>query len=196
MNLFKTIADTVGVNDDVTIVVRKNADGLLVASVRVENRSVKDGARNLIAPFVVKGTPEELDEGFVDALTAPLAQSAGLQTSMQHFEAAKKAAEAQSQAAKAEADKAKKMKETAKKEVDGPLKAADELKDAKKFGEAKKAYDKAKAKAEAAGLKEEAAKAKAGAELCSRNDVPDIFSAFGPKAEQEAPSDHQPADNE
>lgn len=179
MELFKKIAEIIGANDDVTLVVRKTGPDALVVSVRVENRSVTDGAKALIPPFVVKGSPEELDAEFLDVIAQPLEESAGLQTSMQNFETSKKLAEAQSQAAKAAAEKAKKDREAAKTKVEAALKDADALKEARSYAEGRRAYAAAKDLAEKAGLSKEAALAKDGMAFCSDHDVPDMFAGLG-----------------
>ena len=179
MELFKKIAETIGANDDVTLVVRKTGPDALVVSVRVENRSVTDGAKALISPFVVKGSPEELDAGFLGVIAQPLEESTGLQTSMQNFETSKKLAESQSQAAKAQAEKAKKDRDSAKAKVAQTLADADALKDIRKFADARKTYQTALDLAEKAGMTKEASLAKAGISFCIDNDVPDIFAGFG-----------------
>ena len=106
MNIFKTIAGILGENDDVTIVVTKSAGGRLAVSTNFRNREVTDKARDLIAPFLVSGTPDELDAEYCGIIAEPLEQSSGIQTSMANFEASKKLAQAKSQQASATKGKA------------------------------------------------------------------------------------------
>lgn len=106
MNIFQTIAGILGENDDVTIVVTKRAGGRLAVSTNFRNRAVTDKARDLIAPFLVSGTPEELDAEYCGIIAEPLEQSSGIQTSMANFEASKKLAQTKSQQAAATKSKA------------------------------------------------------------------------------------------
>lgn len=181
MDLFKTFAGVLGENADVTIVVRRSTDGRLIVSTNFRNNDVKDAARDVIAPFVVSGTPEELDEGYLGAIAAPLEQSSGLQTSMANFEASKKAAEAKSQAASEAKRKDDAAKKAAKDKFTRVFDEAKKLMDARKWKEARTKL------AEASTLADDAQKASVAAALskCEKNDVPDIFN-FG--ADPEEPS--------
>ena len=90
MNMFEELNKIMGVGNDTTIVIRKLAEDKMTVSVNFRNNAVKDEAKDLLQPFIVSGTPAELDGGFVAEISKPIAESAGLQTSMQEFEAAKK----------------------------------------------------------------------------------------------------------
>ena len=117
MNIFQTIAGVLGENDDVTIVVTKSAGGRLAVSTNFRNRAVTDNARDLIVPFLVSGTPEELDADYCGIIAEPLEQSSGIQTSMANFEASKKLAQAKSQQASAAKGKAENERLAAEKKA-------------------------------------------------------------------------------
>lgn len=194
MNLFTTIADIIKENADTTIVIRKNTDGRLVVSVSYKNREVADPAKDIISPFVVSGTPEELDNEFVELIAEPMEQSADIQTSMANFEASKKIAQAKSQAAAEEKKKAEELKKAKKAKFEKLMAEGKKLAEAKKFGEAILVYTAALAYAEGGDI----AKAKATIDACKKKDQPDIFSSMGfsdEKPETEEPTSEE-ADTE
>lgn len=79
----------------------KNAEGLLTVSVFLPN-ATGDTAGNVIPPMILKGNAAELGEGFFNAITAPVKQTAGLFANLDAYQLSlKKAAEN----SKAELDK-------------------------------------------------------------------------------------------
>lgn len=74
MELFKKIAELLSEGEDLNIVARKKADGRLVVSVLL-NTGDKDVT---IPPFILRGTPDELDGGFIAALEPTLVSASGL----------------------------------------------------------------------------------------------------------------------
>lgn len=180
MTLFNELNRIMGVGTDVTIVVRKAADDKMIVSANFRNDAVKDDAKNYIQPFCSKGTPDELDEGFVASIATPLEESAGLQTSMQEFEAAKKVAESKSAALaeqkKKEAEEQEKRKEQFKKFVDAAKSAQNE----RKWKEAITALTEAKKFAEQADI----AKVEEGIKYCQSQDVPDLFGGIEAEPEK------------
>lgn len=74
MELFKKIAELLSEGEDLNIVARKKADGKMIVSVLLET-----GDKNVsIPPFILRGTPDELDAGFIAALEPTLASASGL----------------------------------------------------------------------------------------------------------------------
>ena len=96
-----------------------------------------DNASKTIPPILLKGTTDELDEGFFDAIVAPVEETAGLYTNM---EAYLKEVERTRLASKEEQDKKAKEKaaQTAKKPADVEMPDPKLAKEEKK-----KAYDEA-----------------------------------------------------
>jgi len=186
MDLFQELNKIMAVNTDTTIVVRKLSDEKMTVSVNFRNDAVKDDAKNLLQPFIVSGSPVELDEGFVPEISKPLAESAGLQSKMLEFEAAKKVAEAKSAALaeqkKKEAEEKKKRKESYNKLLDVAKTAQNE----QRWRDAIKALNDAMEFAE----ESEKAKIKEGIAYCESRDVPSLFD-FGepaPKAPDLTPA--------
>jgi PRTRC genetic system protein E len=96
---------------DVSIKVKRKNDKLTI--------SVLPDTTHVIAPITVTGTPEELDEGFIEAIRSPLTKIAGLKVDTKQFEeTVEKAGEEKSTAKPAAAQSAKKQdKKSAQKKV-------------------------------------------------------------------------------
>lgn len=95
MNLFKTLSEVLGNGCTATITIAQK-DGIMTVSVLPGNALVKDAAKNNLVPLNVSGTPEELDEGFVDAIAEPIKKTAGLLVDMANYEQAAEEAKAKS----------------------------------------------------------------------------------------------------
>lgn len=98
-------------------------------------KDVKDEAISKIQPLVLRGTPEELDEKFIESITQPLQKASGLFTTLKDFEKSVAEAEKESKMAdkkkkdeKEAAEKAKKLKLENDKKADELLKEVDEMK--------------------------------------------------------------------
>ena len=92
------------------ITVAKKEDGLTV-SVLPGNSLVKDAAKNKFVPICLKGTAEEMDEGFLSTILKPVEKAIGLLSNIKEFEDAQ-------EAAKAASEMEKKAKEDAKKTLE------------------------------------------------------------------------------
>ena len=105
---------------DLTIVIRKTNGQLTVATLPKSN-GLKDEAQNHIVPLTVTGTPQELDTGFLQAVTRPIQKACGLISNMEELTAARNHREAVSvlTQAKAHANAAQ------LKEIEEKIKAAD-----------------------------------------------------------------------
>ena len=178
MNLFKTLAGILSGDTDITIVIRKTGESKLVVSTNLNNHGVEDPAKAVIAPFVVTGSPEELDTEYISIITEPLEKSTGLQTSMKNFEASAKAAKAASKAAAELKQKEDSAKREAKNAVTKLITEGDKLLKANKYRQAKDTFEKAVQEAEKNKLPDELKKAKAGLAEAAKKDVPDMFESF------------------
>lgn len=112
MEVFKKMSAMLGEGSTLTITIAKKGDNLVV-SVLPGNSLVKDNAKGRIVPLNLSGTPEDLDNGFLEAIEAPIAKASGLLTNMASFEKAQEEAKEKS---KMEADK-KAAEEKKKKEL-------------------------------------------------------------------------------
>ena len=92
MDLFKKIAGLLPQGEHLLITVIALADGRLAVSVSFDGKGIKDASLNTFVPLLLKGTPEELDGGFIEAITTPVQQQAGLLTNIKQFEEANAAA--------------------------------------------------------------------------------------------------------
>lgn len=138
---------------DLTIVIRK-ANGQQTVSTLPKSNGLKDEAQNHIVPLTVTGTPQELDAGFLQAVTRPIQKACGLISNMAEFEKQADKAAANSKAAKEAKSKETKEEREKREKYEKLMKKADELVAAKNFKEAINALTQAKTHADASWLKE------------------------------------------
>jgi PRTRC genetic system protein E len=100
----------------------------LVVTVLPKSGEVKDPAAEQLIPLNLKGSPEELDAGFIEAIRSPVMKSTGLMTNMAEYE---KSAEKATLESKAEKDRKDKIDKFVK-EAEAAEKA-DKHKDALSF---------------------------------------------------------------
>jgi len=96
MNFFNSISNLLPDGVDLNITIRKNGDQLTVSVLPKSN--VKDDAAKSIVPLIISGTVEELDNGFSDAIKAPVSSAVGLLINMSDFEKQMESATASSKA--------------------------------------------------------------------------------------------------
>lgn len=113
-NLFKQLEPLINEVMTVQITLSKK-DGVMTVCV-IPQGEVKDEAAKHIIPIVLSGTADEMDNGFIDAITKPLMKTAGLISNVAQFEKDLEEAEAATKMAKASEEKKKKEEETKKKE--------------------------------------------------------------------------------
>ena len=145
---------------DLTIVIRKT-NGQLTVSTLPKSNGLKDEAQNHIVPLTVTGTPQELDSGFLQAVTRPIQKACGLISNMAQFEAQADKAAASSKAAKEAKSKETKEEREKREKYEKLMKKAEELTAARNHREAVSVFTQAKAHANAAQLKEIEEKIKA-----------------------------------
>lgn len=111
MKLFKTLSGILGEGCSVTISIAQK-DGQMTVGVLPGNNIVKDAAKSKIIPLNITGTPDELDEGFIDAIAQPVARTSGLLVDMAAYEKAEEEAKVKSKMEEErKATEAKKRKE-------------------------------------------------------------------------------------
>lgn len=121
---------------DLTIVIRKSAEGLTVSLLPKSNGTLKDEAQNHIIPLTVSGTPQELDTGFLGAVARPVQKTCGLISNMQEFEKQADKAAASSKASKEQKNKETKEEKEKREKYEKHMKKAEELMTAKNYKEA------------------------------------------------------------
>lgn len=118
------------------LTIAKGAENNLVVSLMVQNEQCGDNAKQLIPPLNLRGTAEELDNGFFDKITAPIQTASGLMVDMEAFMKQLEEAKKQSAIEKENADKQKKEQEVKDKKFKDGMTKADELEKEGKFREA------------------------------------------------------------
>ena len=77
----------------------------LAVTVFPQSKEVKDPAAKQLIPLVLKGKPEELDAGFIEAIKEPIQESVGLLTNMAAYEKSAEKAKQESREKKEKKDK-------------------------------------------------------------------------------------------
>lgn len=134
MNFFQSLF-ALQVTGDWKITIRQNAD-LFIVSVLLCNDNCGDNAKNTIPPLVLEGTAAELDEGFINAIAAPVKATSALLLNMESYLKAQEEAKKQSAMQKDSEAKAERDKTDKQKKYEGLLKKSEELEAEGKYREA------------------------------------------------------------
>lgn len=133
---FQSMNQMMTPNVDITLVIRKSADGCMSVSVLPKSNTLKDEAQNNIVPMTLNGMPEELDSGFFQAVYSPVQKVSGLITNMARFEAQAEKAVSASKGARDAKSKVSKEEKDKQEKYEKNLKKAQELIAAKKHMDA------------------------------------------------------------
>lgn len=134
-NFFNQIAQ-LEITGDLHLTIAKGAENNLIVSIMLQNEQCGDNAKQLIPPLNLRGTAEELDEGFFQQITTPLQTASGLMVNMEVFMKRLEEAKKQSAMEKEKTEKEKKEQEAKDKKFKDCMAKADELEAAGKFREA------------------------------------------------------------
>lgn len=134
-NFFNQIAQ-MGITGDLQLTISKGIENTLIVSIILQNEQCGDNAKQLIPPLTLRGTAEELDEGFFQQITTPLQTASGLMVNMEAFMRQLEVAKKQSAMEKEKAEKEKKEQEARDKKFKDGMAKADELEKEEKFREA------------------------------------------------------------
>ena len=134
-NFFSQITQ-LAITGNLQITISKGAENNLVVSTLLLNDACGDKAKDLIMPFNLRGTVQELDEGYFARITQPMEAASGLMTNMEAFMKQLETAKQKSAMEKEKTDKEKKAKDDKKKKYDEAMKKVDELEKAGKYREA------------------------------------------------------------
>lgn len=129
--MFVEISELISDRDVIKLVMTK-VNGILCVSLLPTKTGLKDEAKDNLSPIVIKGTPEKLDEQFIEAIKQPLQKTTEMLTNMDIFEKSLEAMEAKSKAA----NEAKKKAELERKAFTEKIKKVETLYTEKKFPEA------------------------------------------------------------
>ena len=134
-NFFRHIAK-LNLTGDLHFTLRPTEENSFVLSVLLNNEQCGDEARKLIPPLNLKGTAEELDNGFFDSISAPLQTASGLMVDMESFMKQLEEVKKKSAMEKEKTDKEKKEKEAKEKKYKDAFQKAEALEKEGKYKEA------------------------------------------------------------
>lgn len=193
-NFFSSVA-ALNITGDLQLTIRKAAENNWIVSVMLNNEQCGDEARKLIPPLNLKGTVNELDEGFFERITTPLQSASGLVDNMEAFMKQLEEAQKQSAMEKEKADREKKAKEEKDKKFKEAMAKADEL---EKEGQYRDAWMKVP---DPAQFPEQAEVIRKRKSALSARFAPDLFGASETVIETSEPQEentllHEGPDNE
>ena len=141
-NFFRQIAK-MNLTGDLQVTIRPTQDNCFVISVLLNNEQCGDEARKLIPPLNLRGTAEDLDNGFFENVAIPMETASGLMVDMDAYMKQVEEAKKKSAMEKEKADREKKEKETKDKKYNEALQKAEELEKEGKYKEEWSALPKA-----------------------------------------------------
>lgn len=125
-NFFNQIAQ-LEITGDLQLTISKGLENKLIVSLLLQNEQCGDNAKQLIPPLNLRGTAEELDEGFFESIVVPLQTASGLMVNMEAYMKQLENAKKQSAMEKEKTDTKKKAKEEKDKKYAEAMTKADEL---------------------------------------------------------------------
>ena len=134
-NFFRQLAN-LNLKGDLQIILRPIEENSFVLSVLLNNKQCGDEARKLIPPLNLRGTAEELDNGFFENISTPLQTASGLMVDMESFMKQLEEAKKKSAMEKEKSDKEKKEKEAKEKKYKEAFEKAEALEKEGKYKEA------------------------------------------------------------
>ena len=134
-NFFRQLAK-MNLVGDLQLILRPTEENSFVLSVLLRNEQCGDEAGKLIPPLNLRGTAEELDNGFFESITMPLQTASELMVDMENFMKQLEEAKKQSAMEKEKADKEKKEKEAKEKKYKDAFAKAEALEKEAKYKEA------------------------------------------------------------
>jgi len=134
-NFFRIIAQ-MDITGDLHLIIRQGEDKSLVVSTMVQNDRCTDKAKELITPFNLRGTAEQMDRGYFDRMKEPIREVSELMDNMQSFKKQVDEAKSKSAMAKETADREKRTTDAKEKKYQEGMQKADALEKEGKFREA------------------------------------------------------------
>ncbi|WP_333889134.1 PRTRC system protein E [Sphingobacterium siyangense] len=134
-NFFRQISK-MDINSKLTLTIAKATDSKIIISIFIENDACGDKAKNIIPPFNLTGTPEELDNGFFDHIRKPIKTADGLISNMDSFMQQLETSKAHSAMEKNKSEKEKKNTDSKNKKFTDAMAKAEALEKRGKFKEA------------------------------------------------------------
>nr|WP_315155605.1 PRTRC system protein E [uncultured Flavobacterium sp.] len=125
-NFFNQIAQ-MDIQGDFQLTIAKGTENNLIVLVMLQNDGCGDKAKNFIPPLTLRGTAEELDNGFFEKITTPIQTASGLMVDMDGFMKQLEEAKKQSAMEKEKSDRETKEKEAKDKKYKEAMQKVDEL---------------------------------------------------------------------
>ena len=141
-NFFRQIAK-MNLTGDLQFTHRPTTENSFVLSILLNNEQCGDEARKMIPPLNLRGTAEELDNGFFENITMPLQTASELMVDMESFMKQLEEVKKQSAMEKEKSDKEKKEKEAKEKKYKEAFQKAETLEKEGKYKDAWSALPKA-----------------------------------------------------
>ena len=175
-NFFRIIAE-MGIRGDLHLIIRQGENKSLVVSTMVQNDRCTDRAKELIAPFNLRGTAEQMDKGYFKKMGEPIREASELMDNMQSFKKQVEEAKSKSAMARETGDREKKTADAREKKYQEGMQKADAL---EKEGKFREAWMKVPDPSE---YPEKAEELRNRREQLSARFAPDLFATTVPKAE-------------
>ena len=121
---------------DLQLLLKPTTENSFVLSILLNNEQCGDEARKLIPPLNLRGTAEELDNGFFESISTPLQTASGLMVDIENFMKQLEEAKKKSAMEKEKQDKEKKEKEAKDKKYKEAFEKAETLEKEGKYKEA------------------------------------------------------------
>ena len=134
-NFFRQIAK-LNLTGDLQITLRPTTESNFVLSVLLNNEQCGDEARKTIPPLNLRGTAEELDNGFFESISMPLQTASALMVDMESFMKQLEETKKKSAMEKQKTDKENKEREAKVKKYKECLQKAEELEKEGKYKDA------------------------------------------------------------
>lgn len=134
-NFFRQIAQ-MDINSKLMLTIAKATESTIIVSILIENENCSDKAKNIIPPFNLTGTPEELDNEFIQRIKKPMQTADSLISNMESFMLQLEHAKASSAMEKGKNDKHKKEGDSKIRKYSEAMLKADAFEAEGKFKEA------------------------------------------------------------
>jgi len=188
-NFFSSIA-AMNITGNLQLLISKGASDHWIVSVMLNNEQCGDEASKVIPPLNLRGTAEELDNGFFEQVTTPIKTASGLIVNMEAYMKQLEEAKKQSAMEKEKADREKKEKEAKEKKYREAMQKVDEL---EKDGKFRDAWMKVPEPSEYPEQAEALRKRKSS---LAAKFAPDLFGADATPAATQVQQEQEPAQEE
>ena len=115
-NFFRQLAN-LNLTGDLQITLRPTKENRFVLSIMLNNEQCGDEAKKIIPPLNLRGTAEELDNGFFESISTPLQTASGLMVDIENFMKQLEEAKKKSAMEKEKSDREKRKKKQKRRNI-------------------------------------------------------------------------------